>query len=441
MSEPDSPTRLGSGRPLRAMSALCLLLIGAGGLGWLAHGALPAGADLVFTATSAAEATQVELNSDAVPLSTDTAAGGPTAQTLMDSNGTSQAYAASPDPSQTGATLPALVCSLAGLPLPAAACNYPAFAATERGQPAEMVGTPGNEVTAQSGDTSSQASVQSGVAPGPQISTTSATQRETGGSVTTTAAISATSVGIEGAIVIQGLHETATATSSPDGKVTSTQDLSISSVQVAGQSFGFENGSFFLPGSPSIVVPWSTVSALTQQAGVTTQFVQPIKTSSGVVGSAVAFTYMTPPTPAAPASTVTVTFGKASADILASAVPGTTAPQVATGTGPVSVPSTPVPGAGAALPAVASNPNSTPMSPAPQSLPSLAVGAGRAASPSDSVQPASAGTRVSPLLSSSRRPWTYKMATLYLTLVAAGIAIFAVASGVRLLGVKLPWRY
>jgi hypothetical protein len=82
------------------------------------------------------------------------------------------------------------------------------------------------------------------------------------------------------------------------------------------------------------------------------------------------------------------------------------------------------------------------MSPAPQtSLLSPAGAAGRAASPSDSVQPVSVGTRVSPLLSSSRRPWTYKMAALYLTLVAAGIAIFAVASGVRLLGVKLPWRF
>jgi hypothetical protein len=435
------PSGRGPGPARAASVAVVVLTLVAGA--WLFLGAPSARADLTFTATSAAVGVQVELNSTSVPLSTDTAAGGPTAQTDIDSDGTSDAYAASPDPSQSGATLPPLVCTLSGLSLPSAACTYPLFASTARGQSPQKVGVPGNEVSADSENESASASVTSGQSPGPQMDTTSMSGQATDGSVSTTAAVSEKQVSIGGKVVLDGVHVSASAQLSPAGQVTLQQDFTVTRMDVAGQSFSFANGSFSLPGAPGVAVPSSTVLALLKQAGVTGHIVEPTQRPGSIVTEGLNFSYTIPATPDTAASTVSVTVGLASAQITDSAIPGagsTGLPPASTGgSAPGSV-TAPASVANATVPvAAASSAAGTVGNGAPATSGSSTGGSG---SGGQIATPAGSATSASgPLLATSRRPWTYRMAGLYLLIVGASALIFLLATGLRILGVKTIWRW
>jgi hypothetical protein len=410
---------------------------------WSLGGFARADADNSFRATSAAEASQVEVLSSAVPLSTDTTVGGPTSQTLLDSLGTSQAYAASPDPGRTGATAPALVCSLSGLPIPAPACNYPAFAATDRGQPAQTAGVPGNEVSARSADTSALASTATGVAPGPQVHTVSTSSILPNGTVKTSALITASSIVITGQLSVEGLHVMAQATLAPDGKLTTKQDLSASAIDIAGQQVALSNGSFTVPGNTQVPIPTATVLALLEGAGVTAQFQQPMETKTGVVSGSLSLSYAIPATPATPVSHVTVTLGRASADINASpanvnlggpppAGTGAGPPSQSGGAGQTALPPPPFGNAGRPVPASVGSPAS---SISGTSAPALAAPVGVTAPPA-LTSPRYGAAPTSPL-AFARRPWTYKLGNIYLALVAAALFTFGTMTGIRLLGVRI----
>jgi hypothetical protein len=248
------------------------------------------------------------------------------------------------------------------------------------------------------------------------------------GSVVSTAEGYADAFTVAGAISIRGLHVLAEARRGSDGSLATRQDLSASGVEVGGQTFGFADGTFVLPGGAKVPVPADVVFGLMKNAGVTARFQQPVHTKSGIVSANLSLEYTVPATPGSRPVTVTVTLGRASAEVLAAALPG--GPTTAS-VSPVSNPPAPPSQGGGGS---ASGP---PAATTPQvALPGSVSGNG-----GTNASPAIAGapTTGQPALAAVRRPITHKLSNIYLAIVAASLFTFGTATAIRTLGVRLIW--
>jgi hypothetical protein len=389
-------------------------------------------ADLAFSAVSSAQGVRLEVDSTSIPVSPDTVGGGPTAQTLLDSIGTSHAYAASPDPGSTLGTAGNLACGAAQLPLPPAACAYPLMAQTDRGQPPANQTLPGVTLHADSEDISAHASAQVTGGAGPQALSTSQSIVEPDGTVSTSADTHLDGLNIANVLVAQGVQSSAAVTRLPGGALKRSGTTTVSRITVAGFAFGYANGSLTIAGNP-VSVPVGEVLTPLAAAGVIARLQAPTETKTGIVAAALTLSFTVPATPQTAPLKVTVGFGGADASITSSIVATqsqpslTVAPTVAATKGPGRVaPSGP-------------SPSLTPLAAGSQAL---ATGAPAAGAPAlaTGARAASASTP-GPLAfrTGYRRPLQDSIANLYLAIVAAGLLALGASTAVRLFGVRLAW--
>ena len=200
-----------------------------------------------FTATASAMGIRIKVTIPGGPLTnTPVDSGGPTAQATLDSLGTSQGFAAFPDPGAFVLSVPGLVAGLlaagpAGIPpipLPALPA-YPLFVATDAPlTPTASVGAGPYELTARSDDHSSQAEATAGLRSSAfgslsLLHSQASVVATADGSVTAHAASELEGLTL-GPLSIGVVRSTASIARANDGTVTPTTSLSIDLLRVGG---------------------------------------------------------------------------------------------------------------------------------------------------------------------------------------------------------------
>jgi hypothetical protein len=280
-------------------------------------------------------------------------------------------------------------------------------------------------VTARSEDQSAYAAADLGQAPAASAHVSSLSKISADGTITTTAEATADQLGVNGAITISGFHVLAEARRGTDGKVKTRHDLSAGTVTVAGQSFGLSDGTFTLPGGAGAPVPADAVFSLMKSVGVRGAFQQATENKNGVVAPSLSLSYSVPATPGTKAVEVTVTLGRASAQLSATAA-GDPATVVTV------APPPPAPGDGGTVP-----PTSGPAAPGTTPLGPSLGGSGSQGAPVGGPPAVIATTGpAQPTAAASRQPELHHLGNIYLAVVAAGLFTLGTATGVRLLGVR-----
>ena len=294
-------------RPYRtARTALCAA--GLVGVALLAPGfAGSSGADEAppaFIGSAAASGIRMTMKSTNIPL-TDTPAegGGPTAQVVVESAGTSQGYAAVPDPGPIVIGGPALAAGVlaGGVPgvlpptqPPAPPPAYPFYVSSDAGSTPEANFSQGPvQMSAASTPGASKASASAGVlAPGgvnAGLATSKAEIAPSGGTVVAKAVTRAEGLTI-GPLTIGAVTSVATQTLDASGKVTPSTQLQIDGVAVNGQSFGLSPEGFGGGGSTTPVPLNQTLESVLKASGISVRFVAPQTYPNRVVAPALEVT-------------------------------------------------------------------------------------------------------------------------------------------------------
>lgn len=257
-----------------------------------------------FSGSADASAVRLTVTIPGAPL-TDTPVdgGGPTAQVVADSIGTSTGYAAFPDPGRFTTTIPGLVSGLlasglAGLPpiqapsLP----DYPFYVSSDASTaPDASLGSGPVVLHAASQPGQSQATASAGVEASPVGNTalaksTSSIAPLADGSVVASAVADLQGLTI-GPLTIGDIKSTATETVDPSGTVTPSTALEIAGLRVGGVPVeltpqGFRAGNAVYP------VPLnSALASLLKAAGITIEFVAPQQFPGKVIAPALRIVY------------------------------------------------------------------------------------------------------------------------------------------------------
>jgi hypothetical protein len=420
-------------------------------------------ADINYDASAAANAFDVTLANQSVPLGLVLEGEGPLAQTRQTSLDTSDAFAAFPYPGDTAAQIPGLLGGLVGVAVP----PYPLAAQTSNGDKPVSTSYPGIELAAQSADTltQSQAVVGSAASGG-----TSRAQviRSASGAVSATSSGDVNGLVIGNVLTISGAHSEAAVRRDADGQLTREGHLSFAHLGVPGlevtipthtpasvpvplpipplppfpeiplplggqtvpaPDLAFRDGQFgiTLPGlgSTRYAVPAQAVLDGLAAAGIKAEYQAGRKTQDGVVSPGLVLTTLIPAPPDNPAgisgkSAVTLTFGLATASVAASVLPD----------------DSPLPSLETGLPAgteplVAATP---PLSGGP------AAGFPGALVPPvvDAAQEAPAGSFEG--LQLTRLGKAQDLSWLYLLIAASGLLCFGSTTILRYLGVRVRWH-
>ena len=240
-----------------------------------------------FIGSAAASGIRFTMKSTNIPL-TDTPAegGGPTAQVVVESAGTSQGYAAVPDPGPIVIGGPGLLAGvLAGgvagvvppTKFPQEPPGYPFYVHSDAGSnPEAKLGQGPMQMSAASTPGASKASASAGLqAPGginAGLSTSNAEIAPSGGTVVAKAVTRAEGVTV-GPLTIGAVTSVATQTLDASGKVTPSAQLQIDGVTVNGQSFGLSPDGFGGGGS-TVPVPLNpTLESVLKASGISVRFV------------------------------------------------------------------------------------------------------------------------------------------------------------------------
>jgi hypothetical protein len=226
-------------------------------------------------------------------------------------------------------------------------------------------------------------------------------------------------------VSISAFHVLAEARRTPDGKLKTRHDLSAGVVTVAGQSFGLSNGSFTVPGS-GVPVPADVVFSLMKGAGITGEFQQATESKTGVVAPSLSLTYSVPATPNTRAIDVTVTLGRASADVRSVAYGEDGTP--VSGVQPAPVDSGDSSAGSGTSGAAAASQQFLPQAPGNSASPVDATGQSPVLAPSS--------TAAQPTFAAVSQPVLHDLRNIYLAVVAAALFTFGTATGVRLVGVR-----
>ena len=406
-----------------------------------------ASADINYDASAAANAFDITLANQSIPLGLVIEGEGPLAQARQTSLGTSDAFAAFPYPGDTVAQFPGLVGGILGVSVP----PYPLSAQTSNGDKPVTKSYPGIELTAASGETATQsyAVVVAGASGG-----TSRAQviRTENGAVSAVSSGDANGLVVDNVLTISGAHSEASARRDENGNLTRGGHLSFAHLGVPGLKvtippgtpFGgqtvpapdlaFRDGQFemTLPGlgSTKYPVPAQAVLDGLSAAGVKAQYQGRRQTPDGVVSPGLVLTTVLPAPPNNPAgisgpTTVTMTFGLATASVSASVLP--------VGTG--------LPG-GMDLPAGSESPTAgvPPLDrgPTAASLGGL-TGAPSVVSPVVGA-PQEAARGSSEALQLMRLGKAQDLSWLYLLFVASALLCFGSTTILRKLGVRVRWH-
>jgi hypothetical protein len=244
----------------------------------------PAVAGGSFSGLAAADGVQVAMSSKGFLVVDGGSAGQPSAQAVVDSLGTSVAYAASPHPTDAALTGPGLAASMGAPALPA----YPFIAQSSHPTtPKATVEQGPVRLTAESAERSSTG--RAGTVPASRDDGTAFGRSEADADVVADPAgpVASTAVSTveafsaaDGVLRIGRVRSEATVVRDPDGEPKRHSTLDVAQVTVAGQSVGFGEGGLVFPGGPA-AVPRNPVADTLAGAGVTVRYLAPSATPDG----------------------------------------------------------------------------------------------------------------------------------------------------------------
>lgn len=394
----------------------------------LAPGALlgsVASADATYSALAEATGTRLIFTNESIPLNVAPQLQGPTASAKQNSLQQSDAYAAFPYPGEEVAGVPGVVGGTAMVPLPA----YPFVIATSFGDGARQLSYPGIELRSESAQTLTQATATGGSTGAG--ATSSARIARDGDAIVAKASTDADALRIGDALVISGLHATASAARDSAGTLTRTSTLAFTSLTAPGLRIAAKDGKFTVTsgaGAPTASdVPAAEVAKALTQAGYPSTYQGAQETKDGVIGAGLQITATLPAPPPGSAggfsgeTPVTYSLGLLKAEVAYTALPGEAGPAVPAadlGAGPATAA---VPGIDAATGLVATDPG---VAAVPATVPGLGSPAG------------TAPTIDLAALQASRAAVGSDVGWIYLMVAAVGAAAFAGCAVLRYRGVR-----
>lgn len=343
--------------------------------------------------------------------------GGPTAQAVLDSLGTSRAFASLPYPGETGVSLPGLIGTLTGKSIP----GYPFYVDTSNPTRTDSrADQPGYHLASHSGTTSSSATAQAGEATttgieGGAFSTATVSEEADG----TLVSESDTRVDISlGVLRLTGLESGARVVLSPDGRATRASSLRVGALSLGGITIGVTDQGLVAGG---LVVPLGNLlgglaQALSQGA-TTVKFLPASQTSDSILSAGLLITTSQPlPVVGHPAE-ISITVGRAFASGAASVTPAFPAGSAEGSGGPN--------GVGGALPVTAA-------------APTLGGGAGSPAPAPVSAPPAGQTGVAAPVI--RRLPMTVSRWAFYPIVILAALVVAVASLGNRIgVGRRRSW--
>jgi hypothetical protein len=328
-----------------------------------------------FSGSAAASGIQFTMKSSNLPF-TDTPidAGGPTAQVVADSGGTSQGYAAVPDPGPIVIGGPGLAAGVlaGGVPgvvpptkLPQEPPGYPFYVHSDAGAaPEQKLGSGPVELDATSTPGASKASARTGLQAGDSahagVATSSAQIGPTGGTVVAQATSRIEGVTV-GPLTIGTITSAATETLDPSGKLTPSTELRVDGIKVGDLSFGLSPQGFNGGGSTTPVPLNPSLETALKPSGITMRVVAAQTYPNRVVAPALEITMPFDSGPFQYKGTITLAVGFATAAMTAAGDYTNAIPDVAAG-----------PAAGAAPGSAMESPSGTGSAVGGPSSPSLA---------------------------------------------------------------------
>jgi hypothetical protein len=391
-------------------------------------GARADGPSTSYSGTARADAFRIGVSATGLIVSSLADASGPTAQTRMDSLGTSVGFAAFPYPGDVIVGAPGLVTSLLLPQLGLRPPNLPAYplavSSQYPGQPSQKVDQPALSLSAEStsgssaGHATATGSDSGGNAMGKAVSNATSNV-DSSGVVVADAASTVESVTINSILRIGRVVATAHATSSGTGTSTTRSSFSAEGISVVGVPVVLTEKGLVLAGSTVPPPPSSSVAQALAGSGIGVRYLAPV-ISPGEVQSAGIVVSVSVPSPTGNKFTVVYTFGIVHAGAVeASAPPGPTPSAGPTTAGGVVAirPTAAAPGAGATIfaPAAASSPSN---------------GAQASAVP---------GTITGPLRTSTVPAPTTSALSFYLVLVVGAAVAVSGSALLRHFAVRLAW--
>jgi hypothetical protein len=272
-----------------ALAALVVSLLVVPGL--LARTDAGADPSFAFDAVASADGVRTTVVAPGAPLFDTVAdAGGATSAVELDSQATSTAMAAYPNPGDTVLTAPATAAG-SGVPLPVP--PYPLFASSSYpGTPSQNVAAGPYLVSAKSDPSSSVGHAASGssdatAAVAYVASDASATVAT--GSVTATAAGDVRTITI-GPVEVASVHSVATTVRSGSAALTRTSDLHVTGLSVAGLPFGVSPQGLTVAGSAVPLPDGSPVAQALSQAHVSVTYLSEQDQQDGIVSAGLEIT-------------------------------------------------------------------------------------------------------------------------------------------------------
>jgi hypothetical protein len=246
--------------------------------------------------------------------------GAPSAQALVNSLGTSAAYAAAPYPGETAMSTPGTVATLLNLPSPPA---YPLIAATSYPATTQAnVEQPGFLLASRSDPASSTATADIGRADG----TTAVAHNRSMAKVTATSeALTAESESVARSLLIGGVlrignvRSAAQATRTAGGDLRRQSSLTMDGVAVGDTPVGLDEDGLVLLGTSTPLPGGLPPAEVLRQAGLTIQRLSPEETPGGVIAAGLRVTQVQT-LPDGHQSVVAVTLGRARAQVTAETV-------------------------------------------------------------------------------------------------------------------------
>jgi hypothetical protein len=256
-----------------------------------------------FTGSAAASGIRMTMKSTNIPL-TDTPAegGGPTAQVVVETAGTSQGYAAVPDPGPIVIGGPAIAAGILGGGVPGVLPptqvpqppGYPFYVQSDTTTaPEQTFGSGPVQMSASSSPGTSKASASAGLqSPGAVNAglATSKAEIAPAGATVVAKAVSRTEGLTVGPLTIGAVTSVATETLDASGKLTPSTELQVDGVVINGQSIGLSPEGFGGGGSTTPVPLNPALESVLKESGISIRFVAPQTYENRVVAPALEVT-------------------------------------------------------------------------------------------------------------------------------------------------------
>ena len=296
--------------------------VGAAGLSFVATGSLVtaaihppsavasvAGGATSFSALATAEGLRISTFAGGAPVTSEPAEGGsPIARAVLDSLGTSQAYASVLYPGDALVSVPGLVAGASGgqVNLP----SYPLIAASDRTTaPEAEVAGPGATMRASSSATRSLATTAAGT-----VTATALTEMNVGGEVVSSSESVVTGL-FSGAIKVGNIRSTAKVVLGPDGTVTRSSAFEVSGLEVAGVKVAVGRDGLVLGKDTAALPSAADLEKALAEAGIQLRLLAAVETEDAIEGQGLEITFTRETGSAVTPLTLRLRFGRAIASV------------------------------------------------------------------------------------------------------------------------------